>query len=1029
MTLRTIPVIPRTKRPSVTGAPVWYAEALMARTQLDINITIPTGNSRKLILLWGSDGGEFPVAVTFDPAGEALEMRQVAAEVNDTLRIAAYYLDAPPPGLKVVRIATANPVWSVARLMVVQDARTGDPWGDTEATSGSDCSILIEPLDAFSETFDLILDDRHGPGELTAFDGQTPLDEALINASFLAAASSRTHAHNNQTSMAWYAGSDATTLLQVAVNALFSAGQIATSGPLSLWRLDEIAGTVFADTNGISNLGLSEGAVAPVADPLLADGGKALSVQNAGLRSSGHSEWQVPTWTFSIYCQPRSAPSSGSNRIVAARDANLPPGGWSIEQYNDGGTSRLRAYIRNSSGGAGSAIWIGSQTGQGILSLNVAHRIDLTFDGTTASLYLDRNKIASSSDVGLYGMQDNAQALDIAHRGGAGAHFDGILDHIELREGVLSAAEIAAAPAPTTITDPGAPSSITAIDDPRGIVAANSNIDVDVTANDTGIGAGNLNIDITQQPSAGVLTIVNDNTPNARVRISTIAAPAQTTQYSGRYHVSEAGGAFSNEATISWSVQAATGPGGYTPFPFITVSNPPVDHTGVASLPAFNAANPRSASFIDPMSGLEIFRVTGNNGTNVLINGTTNSGFTWTNAGPLPENNPKNQNVWNSDATLMFFPEWKNRGGNTGTARNVLFDVDASHGNSNPWTPLRVNMLQTDGISKVIWDIHNPLRMYAIQPDGLYEYWPIGGQAHSVGQKTKLLNWPTGFGEITEPRAVMQLSLDGRYHNIGARRNSDGMWGGFRIDVINELVASSFIDSAPTPPFPLPDPNNNNHRMGNTTPLGTYGTFGRNGDDTYFANMNTGGMDFFSQDVMGAKMMTHWDSALIDGQECAVGYGTYQNAPGSGDSGEGFWVWDLENRTGRRVTSSFNAGIQHTGSRSYLHLFETYGGTGSGSTTGQRYALHANTTPGSSAGIRAIRMGANDFNQVRYLCNHRSVWNQDNTAEVHPNASPNWEYMCFNSNWQLPGVKTSPDRHGYVCIIPDAFRSPNNDGS
>ncbi|MCD6059203.1 MAG: hypothetical protein K0Q89_2733 [Thermomicrobiales bacterium] len=69
MSLKALPVIPRTMRPSVAGTPVWYAEATVARTQLDIDVTIPTGPSRKLILLWGSDGGELPTAVTFDPAG------------------------------------------------------------------------------------------------------------------------------------------------------------------------------------------------------------------------------------------------------------------------------------------------------------------------------------------------------------------------------------------------------------------------------------------------------------------------------------------------------------------------------------------------------------------------------------------------------------------------------------------------------------------------------------------------------------------------------------------------------------------------------------------------------------------------------------------------------------------------------------------------------------------------------------------------------------------------------------------------
>ena len=38
--------------------------------------------------------------------------------------------------------------------------------------------------------------------------------------------------------------------------------------------------------------------------------------------------------------------------------------------------------------------------------------------------------------------------------------------------------------------------------------------------------------------------------------------------------------------------------------------------------------------------------------------------------------------------------------------------------------------------------------------------------------------------------------------------------------------------------------------------------------------------------------------------------------------------------------------------------------------------------------------------------------------------------IVFNSNWTIPGVETDTSHiNNYVVQIPDAWRSPNNDGS
>jgi len=87
------------------------------------------------------------------------------------------------------------------------------------------------------------------------------------------------------------------------------------------------------------------------------------------------------------------------------------------------------------------------------------------------------------------------------------------------------------------------------------------------------------------------------------------------------------------------------------------------------------------------------------------------------------------------------------------------------------------------------------------------------------------------------------------------------------------------------------------------------------------------------------------------------------------------------------------------------------------------------TNPGSRAGILGLRLGKNDTDVWRYICNHRGI-RYDNSSEVHPQPSPGFEYVVFNSNWELPGVTPADGSNStYICIIPDAWRSPNNDGS
>jgi hypothetical protein len=339
MGFRTIPVIPRTTRPSIAGTPVWYAEATTARTQLDISITIPSGSSRKLVVLWGSNGGEFPTAVTFDPAGVALPMIPIDGAFGSagSYFIGAWYLNAPPDGAKVVRITTANALRSVVSLKVYQDARAGDAQGGALSTDATSVSQLLDEsflLDAYSETCDLVLGDGLSDGGLTPNSGQTAGADDVVNGTFLATTSVRTHSNYGGVLMGWTAAS-ATSLLHAVVNILFSTGQIAASNfqALSVWNFDETAGTTYSDALGRSNAAKTSGTTAGGAGPLFSGGGASVSVQGAIITAAHHVDWQVSSWTVEIYLQPRAWPLLGRTkrfweriagcRSLAAGSANL----------------------------------------------------------------------------------------------------------------------------------------------------------------------------------------------------------------------------------------------------------------------------------------------------------------------------------------------------------------------------------------------------------------------------------------------------------------------------------------------------------------------------------------------------------------------------------------------------------------------------------------------------------------------------------------------------------------------------------
>jgi hypothetical protein len=464
-------------------------------------------------------------------------------------------------------------------------------------------------------------------------------------------------------------------------------------------------------------------------------------------------------------------------------------------------------------------------------------------------------------------------------------------------------------------------------------------------------------------------------------------------------------------AQAAWLGAAPAG-SAYTPFRFVTTDNPPVDHTGVAERPGYSPTDPRSASIIDPMSGLEIFRVGGDNGSTLFINGTQDSGLKFPRR-LRQENNPRMQKVWNADGTLLMIDRRYNAKGDKGDARSYLIDVDGSHGASQPWRVIRASSRRGLGDKPVgprwFWDMLNPLRAYIVGRKGVYEWWPIGGAGHSTGETNFLFPWPSGYSQFDAiRRGSMQTSHDGLTYIAGCRRDDDGRWGGFRC----ELTSGSFGPFIPTPYIPSDAPN---RRLAGTSGGGTYGWFDPEKAGQHWYNAITGA----DAGLAPPSAVSHHDNCVVDGVEY-----------GAGHRNESYNLWDIAARRAISKGTWPGNNPQHTSCRNWKDTFENHGATG-GSTSGLRYAIWTRSGPsdGHPRGIMGVRLGANDNGVIRYICNHRSVRRGSNANECHPNVSPDVEYVVFNSNWQEPGVASDGDVHPYVVIVPDAWHSPNNDGS
>ncbi len=452
--------------------------------------------------------------------------------------------------------------------------------------------------------------------------------------------------------------------------------------------------------------------------------------------------------------------------------------------------------------------------------------------------------------------------------------------------------------------------------------------------------------------------------------------------------------------------------GRYAPFPFVTRSNPPLDHSGVKKRPGYSPTDPRSASVIDPMSGIELFRVGGNCGSAVLINGKRNSGLRFPHK-LRTDNLGIMQKVWNADTTLLMVDRYFPRSDRSDLCRSYIVDVTGAYSN-RPWRIIRASRKAGlgDGVGqRWVWDPNDPLRAYVFRDDGsVDEWWPVGGPGHGVGEVNTLFgpvysytNWATAT------RSRLHTSPDGQYAVTGCRESTGARrWGGCRLNLITGELG---------PFIPTPDTFNTDSdraAMGISYD-GLYTSFSPNGALHRFYNTETGA---FESDTGGRPGLSYSDWAEVNGHQYMAGPRT-----------DTINLFDITTGTYREVADIRGANPNHCSCRNFLDRFEIYGPAG-GATSGLRYLFYSRSNPrkGHPRGILGVRLGPRDHNVIRYICNHRSI-RKDNSSECHAIPSPDASFVAFPSNWREANTSLRDDVHPYVASLPDAWYSPNNDGS
>ncbi len=235
---------------------------------------------------------------------------------------------------------------------------------------------------------------------------------------------------HNLTAIARDTSHNSTTSAAIAVTVSNTAGSIPTAGLIGYWNFDENSGSIAHDTSGSGYNATLTGAVWTT--------GKI----NSGLSFNGSTNYGVTpnialgnTFSISTWVSPTVTSQGGYVRILETQYY----GGMYLGM--DASGSKYKFIVNNGAGSSGSC---GAAFGcaQGGTVTSGWHLLTATFDGATATLYVDNAVVAT--DTFTAPANTNYPLYIARYYGGNGYNWNGAMDEVRLYNRALTSAEVSA---------------------------------------------------------------------------------------------------------------------------------------------------------------------------------------------------------------------------------------------------------------------------------------------------------------------------------------------------------------------------------------------------------------------------------------------------------------------------------------------------------------------------------------------------------------------------------------------------------
>jgi hypothetical protein len=213
------------------------------------------------------------------------------------------------------------------------------------------------------------------------------------------------------------------------------AAVVLADSPLAYYRLNEAtSATTVADSSGNSRTANVTGTLTSATGLLTGDTDTALSSAATAVAIAPYAAWQSVS-SFTAECWVKPSALGGARTFVARFDGWVPTSSFSPSSFS----------LRASSGGNLEACIFYSGNNQALnngssLSTGVRYHLAMTYDGTTARVYLNG---VQDFTISASGMNAGTLGLSIARAQGAEA-FEGVIDEVAYYGTALSAGRILA---------------------------------------------------------------------------------------------------------------------------------------------------------------------------------------------------------------------------------------------------------------------------------------------------------------------------------------------------------------------------------------------------------------------------------------------------------------------------------------------------------------------------------------------------------------------------------------------------------